>query len=76
MLEDDSRCREWHTAAYNPFARGFQSSPGALEGWLWNVSQEAADRYIQECLPGGDPYFHSKLTCREGKVQLRSRANR
>jgi hypothetical protein len=47
-----------------------------MEGWQWSVSQEAADRYIQECFPGGDPYFHSKLTCREGKVQLRSRANR
>ncbi len=59
---------------YNPFARFFQSRPAALEGPLWNVSQEAADRYIQECLPGGDPYFHTKLTCREGKVRLRSRA--
>lgn len=60
---------------YNPFARFFQSRPAALEGWLWNVSQEATDRYIQECFPGGDPYFHSKLTCREGKVRLRSRAH-
>jgi glycosyltransferase involved in cell wall biosynthesis len=59
---------------YNPFARFFQSRPAALEGWLWNVSQEAADGYIQERFPGGDPYFHSKLTCREGKVRLRSRA--
>lgn len=59
---------------YNPFARFFQSRPAALESSMWNVSQEAADRYIRECFPGGDPYFHSKLTCREGKVRLRSRA--
>jgi cellulose synthase/poly-beta-1,6-N-acetylglucosamine synthase-like glycosyltransferase len=61
---------------YNPFACFFQHKPAAMEGWQWSVSQEAADRYMQECFPGGDPYFHSKLTCREGKVQLRSRANR
>jgi len=61
---------------YNPFACFFQDKPAAMEGWQWSVSQEVADRCIQECIPGGDPYFHSKLTCREGKVQLRSRANR
>jgi cellulose synthase/poly-beta-1,6-N-acetylglucosamine synthase-like glycosyltransferase len=61
---------------YNPFACFFQDKPAAMEGWQWSVSQEAADRCIQECFPGGDPYFHSKLTCREGRVQLRSRANR
>jgi cellulose synthase/poly-beta-1,6-N-acetylglucosamine synthase-like glycosyltransferase len=59
---------------YNPYARLFQSRPSVLEGWLCNVSQEAGDRYIQECFPGGDPYFHPQLTCREGKIRLRSRA--
>src|SRR5258706_3370430 len=58
---------------YNPFARFFQNRPAVLEGWLWSVSQEAADRYIRECFPGGDPYFHNNLTCHEGTVRLRSR---
>jgi GT2 family glycosyltransferase len=58
---------------YNPFARFFQSRPAALEEWRWDVSQEAADKYMREVLPGGDPYFHSKLTCHGGKIGLRSR---
>jgi GT2 family glycosyltransferase len=58
---------------YNPFARFFQSQPAALEGWCWRVGQEAADSYIRELFPAGDPYFHHKLTCREGTIRLRSR---
>jgi GT2 family glycosyltransferase len=58
---------------YNPFARFFQSQPAALEGWCWRVSQEAADSYIRELFPTGDPYFHHNLTCRQGTIRLRSR---
>ena len=60
---------------YNPYARLFQSKPAALEGWLWNVSRDTGDRYIRQCFPGGDPYFHPELTCREGKIRLRSRSD-
>ena len=60
---------------YNPFARFFQDNPAVMEGWLLNVRQEAADLYIRECFRGGDPYFHSELICREGKVRLRSRTD-
>ena len=58
---------------YNPFACFFQSTPAALERWLWNVSQEAVDRNMREHFPDGDPYFHHKLSCRGGTVRLRSR---
>jgi glycosyltransferase involved in cell wall biosynthesis len=56
---------------YNPFARFHQSRPAGLEGWLRNISQPAAEQYLRTCFPEGDPYFHNKLICRDGKVLLR-----
>jgi hypothetical protein len=56
---------------YNPFARFHQSRAAGLESWLRNMNQEAADRYLRTFFPEGDPYFHSKLICRGGRVLLR-----
>jgi len=69
------RCQAGLRVLYNPFARFFQSRPAVMETVLPNVSREAANSYLQECLPGGDPYFHTKLICRDGKVRLRRRAD-
>jgi GT2 family glycosyltransferase/glycosyltransferase involved in cell wall biosynthesis/predicted nucleic acid-binding Zn-ribbon protein len=53
---------------YNPFARFQQSEGGLLENWLSPAGPDSAAGYIRACFSGGDPYFHSQLESRNGRV--------
>ena len=54
---------------YNAWAQFKQGDPGRLEYWA-SDAPGAAREYARRCLPLGDPFFHPRLKCRNGKVTL------
>ena len=56
---------------YTPFARFHQEQSAALEKACYQDDTGAA-RFIRSCFPGGDPYFSPNLTCKDGKILLKS----
>ena len=54
---------------YNSYAQFRQGAQTRLENWVQN-SPDAARDYARRCLPLGDPFFHPRLKCTEGKITL------
>jgi GT2 family glycosyltransferase/glycosyltransferase involved in cell wall biosynthesis/2-polyprenyl-3-methyl-5-hydroxy-6-metoxy-1,4-benzoquinol methylase len=55
---------------YNAWAQFPQVGPTRLEEWVNSRSRDVARDYARRCFPAGDPYFHPRLKCRDGKVTL------
>ena len=53
---------------YNAWAQFAQLAPTRLEEWIG--SRVVARDYARRCFPSGDPFFHPRLQCRDGKVLL------
>ena len=53
---------------YNAWAQFPQVAPTRLEEWTG--SRDVARDYARRCFPSGDPCFHPRLKCRDGKVTL------
>lgn len=54
---------------YNAYAKFDQVALTRLEQWIKNAPDAARD-YARLCFPHGDPFFHPRLKCRDGKVLL------
>ena len=54
---------------YNAYAQFPQHGPSRLEMWLRD-DRSIARQYARLCFPLGDPYFHPRLKCVNGKVSL------
>ena len=54
---------------YNSYAQFQQGALTRLEQWL-QIAPDAARDYARKCLPLGDPFFHPRLRCRDGKITL------
>jgi cellulose synthase/poly-beta-1,6-N-acetylglucosamine synthase-like glycosyltransferase/glycosyltransferase involved in cell wall biosynthesis len=54
---------------YNSYAQFDQVALTRLEQWIKNAP-DAAREYARLCFPQGDPFFHPRLKCRDGKVLL------
>jgi cellulose synthase/poly-beta-1,6-N-acetylglucosamine synthase-like glycosyltransferase/glycosyltransferase involved in cell wall biosynthesis len=54
---------------YNSYAQFQQGALTRLEQWL-QIAPDAARDYARKCLPLGDPFFHPRLRCRDGKIIL------
>ena len=54
---------------YNAYARFYQGAQTRLEQWVANAP-DAAREYARRCFPLGDPYFHPRLRCVNGKIVL------
>ena len=54
---------------YNSYAQFMQGAHTRLENWVRNDPYAARD-YARLCLPLGDPFFHPRLKCHDGKVSL------
>ena len=54
---------------YNSYAQFEQRGFSLLEMWLRN-DPGAARHYARLCFPLGDPFFHRRLKCIDGKVSL------
>jgi glycosyltransferase involved in cell wall biosynthesis len=54
---------------YNPYAQFWQGAQTRLENWVRNEPIGARD-YARRSLPLGDPFFHPRLKCRDGRVLL------
>jgi cellulose synthase/poly-beta-1,6-N-acetylglucosamine synthase-like glycosyltransferase/glycosyltransferase involved in cell wall biosynthesis len=54
---------------YNAYAQFKQGALTRLEQWVKNAPDAARD-YARRCLPLGDPFFHPRLKCRNGKLHF------
>lgn len=52
---------------YNAYAKFVQGAPTRLENWT-RKDRDAARDYVRRCFPLGDPFFHPRLKCSDGKV--------
>jgi cellulose synthase/poly-beta-1,6-N-acetylglucosamine synthase-like glycosyltransferase/glycosyltransferase involved in cell wall biosynthesis len=52
---------------YSPYAKFLQVAPTRLEAW---VREDRGRDYARRLFPTGDPFFHPRLKCVEGKVLL------
>jgi glycosyltransferase involved in cell wall biosynthesis/GT2 family glycosyltransferase len=54
---------------YNAYAQFRQGALTRLEQWTQNEPDAARD-YARKCFPAGDPFFHPRLRCYEGRIVL------